>query len=370
MLLEWLLIGTWCLVVTPVSLVAWRKMRGLDGVLFGLCFLLAQGCAPLTLMWISPDNSVANVYRVRGVMSASEAKELIDESEAYASSQGGWATARHAHYPTTDVAVNSLANGERVAEMIRERVYPILSKEYGVTNLILRDLFVVKYEGSSQRGLRRHRDGCRISFGIALTPPSEGGTYFASFRHLLHNVQIGELWTHPSGLLHRAKPVSENEFRYVLVGFVNAAAGGAIWRTWGASATTLRIFHRGDDAFSATDDRATTNLPSLYTWTLAKRSLRKLRRELLNSSVAGGKMLVYTAFFLFVALTIVLSMCCYDICCAFNQYLREEDDDSEHDDVEWPSPTLRLSMDHETTRGRYADEQTTTMTTGARRRAR
>ena len=91
----------------------------------------------------------------------------------HAARRGGWLTDRHANYPTTDIAVSSMDNATRRAlEAVAAGALPYLRDFYlggdGGATLELRDLFVVKYDGDAQRRLRRHRDGCELSFGVAL----------------------------------------------------------------------------------------------------------------------------------------------------------------------------------------------------------
>jgi len=194
---------------------------------------------PLTLMLASPLNASVDVLRVRDVLSESEARWVVNVSEVHAAKVGGWSTARHENYPTTDVAVEDLPAADAIETLIRSRVLPVLTSFYSVSTPTLRDLFVVKYSSDGQRSLRKHTDGCELSFGIALGGDgSRGATEFVTFKHALRDVKVGEAWMHPSLALHRGRAVAEGETRYILVGFVRVPFSW--YRTWGAWATRLR----------------------------------------------------------------------------------------------------------------------------------
>lgn len=238
----------------------------------------------------------------------------------------------------------------RLRVIIRDRVYPVLSAGYGVPadDMSLRDLFVVKYSGGAQRGLVRHRDGCELSFGIALTAKHDesAGTYFASFRYLLRNVQIGELWTHPSLVLHAARSVSQEDLRYVLIGFVQVRpTWKRFWRTWGAWATQLKEWQI-DVSLEHEMQHLLFASASISTPTLAKRRLRKIFRELSAAEAPlAGKALVLIAVFLCLTLCVLSCMCVYDIMrhlCLASHCMPDECDQNDN--------TEALA------RGRYADD--------------
>lgn len=296
-------------------------------------WIFAHICAPLVILLLAREAAV-DVVRWRGVLSASEASELVAASEAHALASGGWATARHASYPTTDVAVESLPVYDKFEAIVEDRVYPLLSA-YGVQphELALRDLFVVKYDANGQRSLVKHRDGCELSFGVALTP-SHGQTTFATFDHSLRDVHVGELWAHPSQAVHRAKPVSQ--LRYVLVGFVRVTGSRHMWRTWGGWSTALREWRDGHLHYESPR--------SISLLTLAKRRVRSLFRV---EDSATHAVLRHAAVFLVVALVVVLASCVVDLLRIL--LVPEKRDDT---------PVRRRSPRDDDARGRYADDVT------------
>ena len=164
---------------------------------------------------------------------------IVAECEAIAAARGGWTTARHASHPTTDVPVQQLPQTLR---WLRERLLPEIAWPFiaHAFDFALRDgggdardairvseAFVVKYNASSgQRELRPHRDGCVLSFNIALNDLDEyegGGTYFralddgGSDASALRSPK-GHLLCHSSALMHGGHPISSG-VRYILVAF-------------------------------------------------------------------------------------------------------------------------------------------------------
>ena len=101
------------------------------------------------------------------------------------------------------------------------------------------EAFIVKYNASSgQRELRPHRDGCVLSFNIALNELHEyegGGTYFraldggGSDASALRSPK-GHLLCHSSALMHGGHPISSG-VRYILVAFCTVDPA---WQPWAA----------------------------------------------------------------------------------------------------------------------------------------
>ena len=50
------------------------------------------------------------IHSVPSMLTESETQALIDAAEQYAETKGGWTTARHASYATTDVPVTALSS--------------------------------------------------------------------------------------------------------------------------------------------------------------------------------------------------------------------------------------------------------------------
>eukprot|EP00633_Aureoumbra_lagunensis_P011281 CAMPEP_0197329476 /NCGR_PEP_ID=MMETSP0892-20130614/5851_1 /TAXON_ID=44058 ORGANISM="Aureoumbra lagunensis, Strain CCMP1510" /NCGR_SAMPLE_ID=MMETSP0892 /ASSEMBLY_ACC=CAM_ASM_000538 /LENGTH=345 /DNA_ID=CAMNT_0042826129 /DNA_START=148 /DNA_END=1182 /DNA_ORIENTATION=+ len=286
---------------------------------------------------MSPENAYVDIVRARGVLSPIEAKSLIAKSESYALKDGGWTKHRHRHYPTTDLPVSALEDHEDIEQWIQNQIFPRLATWYRIHDsawLVLRDLFIVKYSSNGQRGLAKHRDGCELSFGIALTDGflhKTAGTYFPSFGHHINNVQIGELWTHPSLVLHRALPVQDTA-RYVLVGFVHVRP---LWpwyyyRTWGAWGTTLREWqqHNEQESYALTLNPA-VSYPPVSRFRLGCRRSRALIRTIFSKkekekadSSSLSRLLLYIAFvlcFFIVLLTLNLAFDFIRLFCFFTE---------------------------------------------------
>ena len=305
----------WLWLVVPWTLVSsarwWRlylKQRGgslkrealMDALLVTLGWTFLHLAMPLTMMVLSPSNAVADVYRL-DVLTREEAQWLVEKSEAHALSRGGWETKRHRNYPTTDLAVKSLPDSQRVYDLVHERLFPRLAELFDVSSedMALRDLFVVRYASDGQRRLQKHRDGSELSFGILLESTSkEATTEFVSFRHRLRDVQIGEAWLHPSLVLHRATAVDQGT-RYVLIGFVNVSR--PFYRTWGAWATILREWR-----VDATERLLLTESSRISRIKLLK---RRFRHDFLPDLHGLPRVLLYV----FVVLLVVLVVLCVDV---------------------------------------------------------
>lgn len=113
---------------------------------------------------------------------------LIDLAERHGA-QYGWATGRHKHFPTTDIAVTK-ENAPEIYDALQPHVIdhvvmPTLAAHFGhfeSEELSIADMFLVKYEakgpsdhGSMQDRLAFHRDGSLLSFSILLSDPNTFG---------------------------------------------------------------------------------------------------------------------------------------------------------------------------------------------------
>ena len=158
------------------------------------------------------------------IYSADMCRYIIDESEKYATHNGGWTTKRHHAYPTTDLPVNKISS---IFGIILETLKTIMTKihiSYELPNdmtIDVKDLFVVKYYHDAQNNLEMHKDGSTISFNILLNESSEfegGGTKFDD--GLTHRSQQGDLFIHSSRIDHSGLPITKG-IRYLLVGFLD-----------------------------------------------------------------------------------------------------------------------------------------------------
>jgi hypothetical protein len=149
---------------------------------------------------------------------------IINESEKFAANNGGWTTRRHVNYPTTDLPVDKIP---AIIGLILETMKTVTNKiktSYGLhDNMILniQDLFIVKYEATSQNYLELHVDGSFLSFNILLSNTKEfegGGTYFDD--GLTSYSEQGDMLIHSSKIKHSGLAITKGK-RYLLVGFLN-----------------------------------------------------------------------------------------------------------------------------------------------------
>jgi hypothetical protein len=149
---------------------------------------------------------------------------IINESEKYATNNGGWTKKRHNNYPTTDLPVERIPS---IFGLILETLHNIVKKvkkSYGLKdNMVvnIHDLFVVKYKDNEQNYLDMHRDGSFLSFNILLSDAADfegGGTYFDD--GLTAYLEQGDILIHSSKIKHAGLPITKGT-RYLLVGFLN-----------------------------------------------------------------------------------------------------------------------------------------------------
>ena len=243
---------------------------------------------PHTTIWL-PDDPSGTFERgplwavhLFHMLTFEDASALVQLAEAHATVHG-WSTQRHAHHPTTDIAVDpqvAPALHRALVPLVRRVVLPTLALHYHfeLAHLTIRDLFLVKYEAGTpgvQDRLAPHRDGNLLSFSILLSDPASfegGGLRFHSLgplcgscaggravptaraanpeqsllalgeqmdlalaqratadacpqcngvgRLAVPGCGCGDLTTHCGKLLHEGAPVLRGT-RYVVVGFVN-----------------------------------------------------------------------------------------------------------------------------------------------------
>jgi hypothetical protein len=149
---------------------------------------------------------------------------IINESEKYAASNGGWTTKRHNNYPTTDLPVEKILS---IFSLVLETMKTITNKikqSFGINDnmrLNISDLFVVKYKDDAQNHLEMHCDGSFLSFNILLSDKNDfegGGTYFDD--GLMAHLDQGDILIHSSRIKHAGLPITKGT-RYLLVGFLN-----------------------------------------------------------------------------------------------------------------------------------------------------
>jgi hypothetical protein len=157
---------------------------------------------PHTTLWL-PDHDGYKRSPLWGVhvfdlLDAPACQHLIDLAEAHGAANG-WATGRHKHFPTTDIAVTAETapelNDALRPHVIDALVLPTLAAYYGHfdarAELSISDVFLVRYaaEDGATRGapaqdrLAFHRDGSLLSFSILLSDPADfdgGGLRFHS----------------------------------------------------------------------------------------------------------------------------------------------------------------------------------------------
>ena len=151
-------------------------------------------------------------------------KWIISESENHALLNGGWCTARHKLYPTTDIEINKIKNifnflTYSFKESIIKNIIDCYNLKYNNININLTDAFIVKYEEGNQYYLDTHTDNSTITCTILLSEKKEfcgGGVLFED--GLQYNLDIGDMLMHCGELKHSVIKINKGK-RYILVFF-------------------------------------------------------------------------------------------------------------------------------------------------------
>lgn len=177
--------------------------------------------------------SLWQAHLAPSLLNPSVSSKLIDLAEKWAGSNGGWMTARHRNYKTTDVDI-AICSGELLSicnSILETEILPLMSSlfMFSVEELAIEDLFLAKYSAAegAQKGLDKHRDGSELSFVLTLNDPqkdfSGGGTRFVREGNkadlLIAPQQQGSAVFFCGQHNHAGSPVSAGT-RYILAGFV------------------------------------------------------------------------------------------------------------------------------------------------------
>jgi len=133
-----------------------------------------------------------------------------------------WETARHQHYPTTDIALYMLPALEQEILPVTNRILDLASEFYGIARaqLWLRDQFLVKYSMDAQRELETHRDASTVSYIIALNDSFEDGGFKFADESDVRKPPVGHVLLFCGKRLHSGQPISAG-VRYIITGFID-----------------------------------------------------------------------------------------------------------------------------------------------------
>ncbi|KAI7902856.1 uncharacterized protein BX663DRAFT_551725 [Cokeromyces recurvatus] len=157
------------------------------------------------------------------LLSREECRSILD---ICSKQEVGWTTDRHSAFATTDIPIRTAHESplRSLEALVKERLFPELAAYYGfkVSDLEFRDIFLVKYTATGQRGLRLHQDGCLFSVTVLISHEDDfegGGTYYKSIDDIVYLKQ-GDCAYHDAHVMHSGVDISKGE-RYVLVGFID-----------------------------------------------------------------------------------------------------------------------------------------------------
>ena len=188
---------------------------------------IARASAPL-----SAAHRRALVSRER-VLSVAACARVVAAAEKHAAAGAGWASRRHANYPTPDLAVGDVpAIASWLPARVVARLLPELAARFALPahqRLFVSDLFVAKYaaRAGARPGLEAHEDASPWSFVVPLNGGREfagGGTQFVELEGApTLRPAPGYALMFAGRNRHRGVPVTAG-VRYVLAGFLGLEA--------------------------------------------------------------------------------------------------------------------------------------------------
>jgi|TARA_B110000090_G_C13236498_1_gene390766 hypothetical protein len=161
-----------------------------------------------------------NIATVQDCASTQICQQFIELCEA----KVGFTNTDHSQYTqsTTDLEVDAHRPIRKF--LLRHQLIDMVSKAmkdtHRATPTGFNDMFVVKYDATGQRELKRHFDGGDVSFMLALSSRKNytgGGTKFDCLDKEVHLAQ-GSMVLFDGDLYHQGLPI-DGGTRYLLVGF-------------------------------------------------------------------------------------------------------------------------------------------------------
>jgi hypothetical protein len=154
------------------------------------------------------------------LLSNAECQDILN----ICSKQKDWTTDRHSAFATTDIPIRTDPQLEYLEPLVKQRLFPELANHYGfkASDLEFRDIFLVKYSATAQKGLKIHTDGCLFSLTLLISDPKDfegGGTYYQSIDKVIHLDQ-GDVAYHDARVMHSGIDITKGS-RYILVGFID-----------------------------------------------------------------------------------------------------------------------------------------------------
>ena len=134
----------------------------------------------------------------------------------------GWGTKRHDDYPTTDLEINNKWDNYKLIDNKINILKTHFSSLFKINKdlIVLKEIFVVKYEYNQQTKLEKHTDGNEFSFITALNDSYiGGGTYFTKTNTHV-DLNIGDTLIFSGQNEHQGIEINSG-IRYILVGFLN-----------------------------------------------------------------------------------------------------------------------------------------------------
>jgi hypothetical protein len=171
---------------------------------------------------INYTNNLFNKKIIKKLFDDNFCNDIINEGEEYANKYN-WSTDRHDDYPTTDNEINSNWKiFDKTKEIIYNKLFPKIEELFNVDkdNILVKEVFLVKYDMNNQKSLDYHIDGSQFSFVITLNEEfEEGGTKFFS-EGKTYKLNKGDCLIFNGKNKHCGVKITSGT-RYILTGFLD-----------------------------------------------------------------------------------------------------------------------------------------------------
>jgi len=134
----------------------------------------------------------------------------------------GWNLFRHQHYPTIDIPLQIINPVFKFCAFAFLNLFKQTFKSYCIPEKYtpnIKDMFIIKYDVTTQKSLNTHKDGTHLSFNIMLSDIHDyesGGTYFDD--GLSYYLNRGDVLVHSGYINHGSYNITKG-VRYILVVF-------------------------------------------------------------------------------------------------------------------------------------------------------
>lgn len=225
---------------------------------------------------------------MEGALTESVCETLIADCEKYALDHGGWTSARHRDYPTTDLPLDVIfGKFSSIHGLVTGNILPEMASFFDISedHLSVAELFIAKYEfkEGKQKKLDPHVDGTPYSFVVSLNDPlvefTGGGTRFIESDTTYRPSKVGTAVLFSGKNMHEGVAVTSG-IRYILTGF-------CYYRNPDKSHRTFLTNYLSEHDGSAAGGSSKTHNPQLDS-TVEHKTIPRVALKLKRAESSGG----------------------------------------------------------------------------------